>query len=214
MTVRLPVAAAARPVDLLWCVAATLLLAACQSVPQPVAPAAAPEEVVAGWPARRSVLQSRPQFTAQGRIGVVAGSDGFNGRVRWVQDGARSTVSLDGPLGVGGVRISDEAGALTMTTPSGEALDSQAAHDELVRRMGFEPPLESLRYWIQGVPDPASASTEMPGGQGYLGSLVQAGGTVTFGAYMQTDAGPLPQKVTVERDRVRVRLILETWHSP
>src|ERR1700733_15223213 len=94
MTVRLPVAAAARPVDLLWCVAATLLLAACQSVPRPAAPAAAPEEeVVAGWPARRSVLQSRPQFTAQGRIGVVAGADGFNGRLRWVQEGARSTVS-------------------------------------------------------------------------------------------------------------------------
>ena len=77
--------------------------------------------------------------------------------MRWVQDGARSTVSLDGPLGVGGVRIVNDAGALTLTTPSGEALDSQAAHDELVRRMGFEPPLDSLRYWVQGVPDPASS---------------------------------------------------------
>jgi outer membrane lipoprotein LolB len=214
MTVRTPVAAAARPLSLLPCVAAALLLAACQGVPKPVAPAAAPEEVVAGWPARRALLQSRRQFTTQGRIGVVAGSDGFNGRVRWVQDGARSTVSLDGPLGVGGVRISDDAGTLTMTTPSGEALDSQAAHDELVKRMGFEPPLASLRYWLEGVPDPASPSTETPDAEGYLGSLVQAGWTVTFGAYMQTAAGPLPQKLTVERDTVRVRLILDTWHSP
>jgi outer membrane lipoprotein LolB len=214
MTVRLPVAAAARPLDLLSLIAATLLLAACQSVPQPVAPGVAPAEVVAGWPARRSELQSRSQFTTQGRIGVVAGSDGFSGHVRWAQDGPRTTVSLDGPLGVGGVRISDDAGSLTMTTPSGEALDSQAAHDELVRRMGFEPPLQSLRYWIQGVPDPASPSTEMPGADGYLASLVQAGWTVTFGAYMQTAAGPLPQKVTVERDSVRLRLILDTWLSP
>jgi outer membrane lipoprotein LolB len=214
MTVRLPVAAAARPLELLSCVAATLLLAACQTMPKPVAPTAAPEEIVAGWPARRSLLQSRPQFTTQGRIGVVAGADGFNARVRWVQDGTRSTVSLDGPLGVGGVRISDDAGTLTMTTSSGEALDSQAAREELVRRMGFEPPLASLRYWIQGVPDPASPSTETPDAEGYLGALVQAGWTVTFGAYLQTAAGPLPQKVTVARDTVRVRLILDTWQSP
>jgi outer membrane lipoprotein LolB len=214
MTVRPPVAAAARPLQLWSCLAVALLLAACQSVPKPVAPIAAPAEVVAGWPARRALLQSRVQFTTRGRIGVVAGSDGFNGRLRWVQEGARSTVSLDGPLGVGGVRISAEAGALTMTTPSGEALDSQAAHDELVKRMGFEPPLQSLRYWIQGVPDPASPSTETPDAAGYLGALVQAGWSVTFGAYMQTADGALPQKVTVERGTVRVRLILESWNSP
>jgi outer membrane lipoprotein LolB len=214
MTPRVPQAATARLLQLSSLLAAAVLLAACQSVPRPVVPTAAPEQVLAGWPARRALLQARAQFTTQGRIGVVAGSDGFNGRLRWVQEGARSTVSLDGPLGVGGVRISDDAGVLSMTTPSGEALDSQAAHDELVRRMGFEPPLGSLRYWLQGVPDPGSPSTEAPDTGGYLGALVQGGWTVTFGAYMQTAAGALPQKLTVARGTVRVRLILETWRSP
>lgn len=214
MTVRLPAAAVARPLQFCSTLAVALLVVACHSVPQPVAPSAAPAQVVAEWPARRAALQSRPQFTVQGRIGVVAGSDGFNGRLRWVQDGARSTVSLDGPLGVGGVRVSDDAGVLTMTTPSGEALDSQAAHAELVRRIGFEPPLASLRYWIQGVPDPASAGSETPDAGGYLGALAQDGWTVTFGAYMQTADGVLPQKLTVARGTVRVRLILESWRTP
>jgi outer membrane lipoprotein LolB len=144
----------------------------------------------------------------------VAGSDGFNGHLRWIQDGTRSTVSLDGPLGIGGVRIVADAGALTVTNPSGEALDSQAAHDALVRRLGFEPPLNSLRYWIQGVPDPATESSESLSAQGYLGTLAQAGWTVTFSDYMQTAEGPLPQKMTVVRDAVRVKLVLEAWHSP
>jgi outer membrane lipoprotein LolB len=214
MTVRTSVAARARLLPLLSCAALVLELAGCQTVPQPAAPALAPEQVMAGWPARRAQLQARAQFTAQGRIGVVAGSDGFNGKLRWNQDGTRSTLSLDGPLGVGGVRIVNDGGTLTLTDPSGEALDSQAAHDELVRRMGFEPPLNSMRYWIQGVPDPAAPSTEMPGAQGYLGSLVQADWTVTFGAYMQTPGGALPQKLTVARGTVRVKLILDNWNSP
>jgi outer membrane lipoprotein LolB len=211
---RTVVAAGARPLRLVPCLALALWLAGCQTVPKPVAPSAAPAQVIAEWPARRAQLQARRQFTAQGRIGVVAGSDGFNGRLRWVQDGTRSSVSLDGPLGVSGVRIVNDAGALTLTTPSGEALDSQAAHDELVRRMGFEPPLASLRFWLQGVPDPASPSTEMANEQGYLGSLVQSDWTVTFGAYMQTADGALPQKLTVTRGTVRVRLVLDSWHAP
>jgi outer membrane lipoprotein LolB len=203
-----------RPLPLAAWLAAALWLAGCQTVPKPIAPTLAPEKVLAGWPARRVQLQTRAQFTAQGRIGVVAGSDGFNGHLRWSQDGTRSTVSLDGPLGVGGVRIVNDAGALTVTNPSGEALDSQAAHDALVRRLGFEPPLNSLRYWIQGVPDPASASTESLSAQGYLGTLAQSGWTVTFSDYMQTPDGALPQKMTVARATVRVKLVIEAWHSP
>jgi outer membrane lipoprotein LolB len=210
---RTPVAAAARPLILVSWLAA-LWLVGCQSVPKPIAPSVPPEQVTAGWPARRAQLQARTQFTAQGRIGVVAGGDGFNGRLRWVQDGQRSAVSLDGPLGVSGVRIVNDAGALTLTTPSGEALDSQAAHDELVHRMGFEPPLASLRFWLQGVPDPAIPSSETANAQGYLGSLVQSDWTVTFSAYMQTADGALPQKLAVTRGNVRVRLILDSWHAP
>jgi outer membrane lipoprotein LolB len=207
-------AVSTRPLQLFAWLVAALWLTGCQTVPKPVAPTLAPEEVVAGWPARRTQLQARAQFTAQGRIGVVAGSDGFNGHLRWIQDGTRSTVSLDGPLGVGGVRIVDDAGMLTVTNPSGEAYDSQAAHDALVRRLGFEPPLNSLRYWIQGVPDPGSVSTESLSAQGYLGSLAQSGWTVTFGDYMQTGDGALPQKMTVTRATVRVKLVIEAWHSP
>lgn len=212
MVVRTTVAARARlllPVSWL----AALWLAGCQTLPPPVAPTLAPSQVAA-WPARRAQLQARTQFTVQGRIGVVAGGDGFNGRLRWIQDGARSSVSLDGPLGVSGVRILDDAGVLTLTTPSGEALDSQAAHDELVRRMGFEPPLASLRFWLQGVPDPALPSTETANADGYLGSLAQSDWTVAFSAYMQTAAGALPQKLTVTRGAVRVRLILQSWQAP
>jgi outer membrane lipoprotein LolB len=214
MSVRMTVAAGSRPLRLVCLIVAGLLLAGCQSAPKPIAPNTFPAQVAADWPARKAQLQARAQYIAQGRIGVAAGADGFNGRLRWVQEGMRSTVSLDGPLGIGGVRIVNDAGALTLTTASGEALDSQAAHDELVRRMGFEPPLNSLRYWLQGVPDPASPSTETPDAQGYLGSLVQSDWTVTFTGYMQTPEGALPQKLTVARANVRVRLIIESWRAP
>src|SRR5271165_1194027 len=116
MVARTTVAARARPLLPVSGLAA-LWLAGCQTLPPLVAPTLAPEQVVAAWPARRAQLQARTQFTVHGRIGVVAGGDGFNGGLRWIQDGTRSSVSLDGPLGVSGVRILDDAGVLTLTTP-------------------------------------------------------------------------------------------------
>ncbi len=214
MTARTAVAAGLRPLWLALSLASVLALVGCQTAPKPLAPTASPAEVVAGWPARRAQLQARSQFTAQGRIGVVVGSDGFNGRLRWIQDGTRSTVILDGPLGVGGLRILDAAGVLTLTNPGGETLDSQAAHDELVDRMGFEPPLNSLRYWLLGVPDPSSPSAEMSGAQGYLDSLTQSDWTVTISAYMQSADGALPRQLTVARGNVRVKLVIDAWRSP
>jgi outer membrane lipoprotein LolB len=203
-----------RPPQLAALLASALWLAGCQSVPKAITPAVASAEVIAAWPARRVQLQARAQFTAQGRIGVAAGSDGFQGHLRWNQDGVRSTVNLDGPLGVGAVRIVDDAGKLTLTNSSGEALDSEAARESLVRHMGFEPPLNSLRYWLQGVPDPAVPSSENLSAQGYLDSLAQSGWTVTFNDYMQTADGALPKRITVTRDKVRVKLSIEAWHSP
>jgi outer membrane lipoprotein LolB len=208
------VAVSMRPLRLFAWLAAVLWLAGCQTVPKPSIAPAVSEKVVAQWPARRLQLQARTQFTAQGRIGVVAGSDGFNGHLRWIQDGTRSTVSLDGLLGLGGVRIVDDAGVLTVTNPSGEVLDSQAAHDALVQRLGFEPPLDTLRYWLQGVPDPAILSTESVNAQGNLAALTQSGWTVSFSDYMQTPDGALPRKMTVARATVRVKLVIEAWRSP
>ncbi len=214
MTARTAVAAGMRPLGLVWSLASLLALLGCQTAPKPLTSTATPEQILADWPARRAQLQARSHFTAQGRIGVVVGSDGFNGRLRWTQDGTRSTVSLDGPLGVGGVRIVQDAGVLTLTNPGGEVLDSQAAHDALVDRMGFEPPLNSLRYWLLGVPDPSSPSTEMAGAQGYLDSLTQSDWTVTISAYMKSADGALPRQLTVARANVRVKVVIDTWRSP
>ncbi len=145
---------------------------------------------------------------------MTAGNDGFQGHLRWVQESGRSTVSLDGPLGIGGMRIVDEAGALTLTNPSGEVLDNATARDALLLRMGFEPPLDSLRFWIQGVPNPTMPGTETLGADGYLTTLEQSGWTVAFNSYMQTPDGALPQNLTATRDKVRVKLAIQSWHSP
>ncbi len=201
---------------------AVAVIAGCRTVPvhQPAVAAGQP------WDVTRPELQSLDHFALKGRVAVAAGKDGFNATLHWTQNGTRSQVSLEGPLGAGGVQITADGANLSIVNSHGDHLDSDAARAELVARLGFDPPLSSLRYWILGVPDPAMPAQEMVDPQQHrLQGLEQNGWQVDYGGYMPGNAGApsaagagspspaLPAKMTVQRSGVRVRLVVDGWSS-
>lgn len=180
-------------------------VSACHTAP-PAPPAGA------AWDVRRPELQARSHFELKGRVAVAAGNEGFNANLHWTQDGARSFVTLEGPLGVGGAQVTATGQELSLVTSRGERMDSDAAHAALESRLGFDPPLSSLRYWVLGVPDPGSPFTEAVDAQTQrLSALTQAGWHVDYTAYSAVGSQSLPSRLTLQRDAVRVRLLVDDW---
>jgi outer membrane lipoprotein LolB len=163
------------------------------------------------WETRRAQLQEREAFELKARVAVAAGQEGFNARLRWQQQGARSQLALDGPLGVGGAQIMFEGQTLNVRTSRGQQLDDEAARSELIARLGFEPPLASLRYWIQGVPDPAAPADEVLNGEQRLASLKQGGWQIDYDTYTTASGTWLPRRLKMHREGVRVRLLVDSW---
>jgi outer membrane lipoprotein LolB len=193
----------------LWLGAALVaVLAGCRTLP----PAPAPGQ---SWEARRPQLQSLQHFALRGRVAVAAGGEGFNASLRWTQEGNRSQVTLGGPLGVGGAQLTASGDDLTVITAHGERIESGAAHAELAARLGFDPPLASLRYWVLGVPDPAQPADEsLDPIQQRLSALTQGGWRVEYQSYESARGGEaLPARMTLQRDTVRVRLLVDDWQQ-
>lgn len=191
-------------VTLLLALAVAVLLAGCvtaQRKPVPQLP----------WPERRARLQALDPYELTGRVAVAAGSDAFNAHLTWKQQGARSTVELNGPLGIGGMHVVADGETLDVRTSKGERLASDEARAELEDKLGFEPPLTSLRYWLLGVPDPGSPATEMVGADQHLASLVQDGWQITYPDYLEANGYSLPRRLTLRRAGVRVRLVVDRW---
>ena len=184
--------------------AVAILLAGCPAVPRKAAP-------VQLWETRRTELQQREAFDLKARVAVAAGQEGFNARLRWQQQGAQSQFALEGPLGVGGAQVMFDGQALNVRTSRGQQLDDDAARAELVARLGFAPPLQSLRYWIQGVPDPATPADEVLDGEQRLASLKQGDWLIDYGAYTAASGAWLPERLTMHREGVRVRLLIDEW---
>jgi outer membrane lipoprotein LolB len=186
--------------------AALCVLGGCRTAPPLTFPAAAP------WEVRRPQLQALGRFELRGRVAVAAGKEGFNANLHWMQQGAHSQLTLQGPLGAGAVQVSATDSDLEIVTGNGTHLDSAAARAELAARLGFDPPLPSLRYWILGVPDPRQPATEeIDQPRERLQGLAQAGWHIDYTLYVAVGPDWVPSRLTLQRDAVRVRLVVDDW---
>lgn len=191
---------------LLACLA-LLALAACQTLPPiPITP----------WPTRRAALQATENYAFNGQLAAATASEGFSASLRWRQQGAVSDLLLRAPLGVGGAHLSFEGALLRVTVSDGTLLEGAAARAELVRLLGFEPPLSSLRYWLLGVPDPmAPAAAETLDAAQRLSQLRQDGWQVDYGEYLHSGAAQwLPRRLVLQRGALKLKLRVSSWQLP
>ena len=190
-----------------------VLLAGCQTAPPAVPRAVVGPGADAPWAQQRMALESFANYSLAGRVAVAANGQGFSAGLRYAQQPHRSDLALDGPLGIGGLRIELEGDALRIFTSRGEQLDGVAARAELERRLGFALPLAELRWWLLGVPAPGAdaieAAPDAPGGP--LAAFEQGGWQVRIDSRAPALGFALPKRLTAERDGARLKLLVETW---
>jgi outer membrane lipoprotein LolB len=185
-----------RLVALLACCAA---LAACVTTHPALAPAP--------WEQRLADLQHANAWQLDGRAAVAVGTQGWQASLNWRQHGAATELHLAGPLGVGALVLK--------ATPEGVSLNgappSDAVRAQLQDRLGFELPLDDLRYWLLGIPDPGTAFAMARNAQDRAQQLTQAGWTVDYDRYLPVNGDLLPARVVLSREGVRVRIAVDHW---
>jgi outer membrane lipoprotein LolB len=186
-----------RALSILSCSA---VLAACVTTRAPV-PAAA------GWEQRVVDLQGSSSWQLDGRAAVAVGTQGWQATLNWRQRGDSAEVHLSGPFGVGALVLKRTTEGLSLNG----APPSDAVVAELQERLGFDLPLDHLRYWLRGVPDPAAAFDLKRNGQDRASQLTQAGWSVDYDRYMPIDGDLLPAHLVLTREGVRVRIAVDRW---
>jgi outer membrane lipoprotein LolB len=181
------------------------LLSACATLPKPAA-------IAIPWAQRLPGLQAITHFELQGRLAASTGAEGFSAGLRWQQQDGQASIDLSAPLGFGAAHIEQSAGKLQLTTSKGLMLDSTAASDELRATLGFEPPFDSLRFWILGASDPATAAQESVDAQQRLTRLEQAGWQVDYTEFVLVQQQWLPRRLSVSRGSLRLRVVVDSWH--
>jgi len=184
------------------------VLAGCRTVPP--APIVGPG-ADAPWPQQRAALEKLDRFGLNGRAAVAANGQGFSASLRYQQTPGGSNLALDGPMGVGGLRVVLEGKDLKIATSRGEKLDGEAARAELEHRLGFALPLAELRWWLLGIPAPGEVTLNQDAGTGEIHDFTQAGWRVSISSRAAGLGFSLPQRLTAEREGARLKLLVERW---
>jgi outer membrane lipoprotein LolB len=163
------------------------------------------------WESRRQILGETDRFEFHGRIGVRAGDEGFNGKFWWWQRDADFRATIGGPLSIGTVRIAGYRNEFTLTDKDGTVVTIEDAEADLQARYGWTLPVDSLRYWALGIPDPDNPAETQFGSDGLLSSLVQLDWRVEISQYRDASGQVMPRRLTAVRDDTKVVLVIDDW---
>ena len=147
-------------------------------------------------------------------MAVAANGQGFSGTLRYRQAGQRADLSIDGPMGLGGLRLVADGEDVSVATSKGDKLDGNAAREELERRLGFEMPVAQLRWWLLGIPEPGTGEASPPanGSPEPLPDFEQDGWRVAVSSRASALGFSLPQRLTIEREGARMKLLVDRWN--
>jgi len=189
-----------------WILGVLALLSACVATPRR-------SETILDPVAQRAVIAALDKYQLDGRVAVAAGTEGFNASMNWSQSGAASAVRLSGPMGAGTLQLQLTEGRLQIES-RGQKLQDAAAQDLMRQQLGFEPPLDALRFWLLGLAAPGE-SQESRSADGQLLSLTQQGWLVEYLEYRPQLAAAgllsLPVKMRATRDDLRLRVVVDSW---
>lgn len=166
-----------------------------------------PPATVGGWDLRVATLQNTDSWQLNGRAAVAVGTQGWQASLDWREQGGSADVHLAGPLGIGAQQITQTGQGISINgVPA-----SDATLQQLKDRLGFDLPIDNLRYWLLGVPDPHQPFELSKNPNDRAQHLEQGGWAIDYDRYISAGGDVLPGRLTLTRDSVRVRIVADHW---
>ena len=162
-----------------------------------------------------AALEELESWRLRGRVALNREGRGAQANVLWRQDGPLSQLELSGPWGVGAERVRIEGGDVNLLS-EGDWVSMCAPGmriDEL-EMLCDSAPLQSLPYWLRGLPDPASPFTEYSSGQGAAREFRQDGWRVEVNALARSGGLAVPRRLNISGPGASMKVAITNWELP
>lgn len=167
----------------------------------------------------------QPVLTAVQRPAQPDAPFAFNGRVAVKHDGARSSAGLRwahsladdeilllSPLGSTVARIHRDERGVTLDE-AGKHYVAQDVEELTHRVLGWELPLEGLRYWVTALPADGSEALVERAANGQIAVLRQDGWDIHYSRYAGDEADSLPLRFKLQREQLEIMVLIDEWEK-
>lgn len=177
------------------------LLAACTSTP-----------VIEPGSPLRPMAEVR-QWELSARISITRGEEGWHAALQWREQNGQYRLQVSGPLGQGAFELTGSAGRVVLRDAQGRTLAAPDAESLLLQAIGWQLPVDGLRFWVRGLPAPAPAgeARAVRDTAGRLVRLAQDGWDIRYDRYRLQDGYAWPGRLKLARNDITVRLVIDSW---
>lgn len=165
------------------------------------------------WDERKAALSNISTFNLKGKIAVQTSQQSGSAMMDWSQQQKHYTISLYGPLGSGGLKLSGEPGNIILETNDGKKVSATSPESLLKKEWGFNVPVSNLRYWVRGIPVPKLAYDGQFDNEHRLRQLTQDGYLIQFLGYTKRNGFDLPNKIFITNPSLKTKLIIYEWQA-
>lgn len=163
------------------------------------------------WKQRELALNQLQSWTLHGKIAAQTTQDSGSASVDWTQRHDQYVISLLGPFGSNGLRLTGHPGSVLLETADGKRYRASNAEQLLANNWGFHVPVSYLHYWIRGLPVPTIPAKTMLDSSGRLSELAQQQWLVQFLGYENVGAMDLPNRIVITSPTLNVKIVVHEW---
>lgn len=192
-------------------------LSACTTIQLEPLPEGMTDQPPADWQERSAKLSSFDHWQLSGKLAVRQPSDSGTAIINhWIQEGEAFDLALSSSfLGMGSTNLKGVPGFIELTLSNGETYRSGDPDALMEAATGWQLPLESLTWWIRGLPAPDGDFRLLFGDRGELAMIRQAGWEIRYDRWheLQDDTPALPARITALKENKRVRVVVSNWQD-
>ncbi len=199
------------PTKLLWLPLVFLLLAGCAQTPRLDAESV---DVTRRWSERKQKIYTLDNWELRGRVAIQASGEGFSGKLVWAQSGDEYQLRLEAPFGQASYQLIGTPTRVSLLAPDQAPVHAPEPAALLQSQLGWSLPISGLRHWVLGVPEPDAQITQLQLDKlGRLSILHQSGWQISVKRYGRLGDVDVPSKLYLDRESLRVRLVVHKWKT-
>ncbi|MCX7114998.1 MAG: lipoprotein insertase outer membrane protein LolB [Gammaproteobacteria bacterium] len=155
--------------------------------------------------------QSVTSWEIKGLIGAKTPKKAWSANLVWTQQGpSHYQLRLFGPMG-GGTVLVEGANGVVMYQDEHKRIQGKQARQLLREQTGVDLPVESLYYWVRGLPAPGKPDEAVYDANHQLLLLKQAGYLIDYSQYQVVNGYVLPAKMKIQGKGLVVKLVIKGW---
>ncbi len=165
------------------------------------------------WQQRQRQLATINSWLLNGRMAVLNDDEAWHLNMRWQRQDGDYVLDLSGPFGSGHAQLRGGINGVLLKDSAQNVFYADSPDELLQKLTHFRIPVQSLQYWIYGIPDKAIKISRLElDGYGRLALLQQNGWKVVFKKYMPVAQHVLPQKIFITGFDMKVKIFIDDWN--